>query len=82
MKCHYHARIKAVAVCSVCGVPLCKRCVIEDRGEVYCDGCYANEELGDEHDDLAHAEHALNSDDYAELELIDLVDSDDDDGLL
>jgi hypothetical protein len=75
--CQFHPRSKAIAVCSVCGIGLCGRCVIEDRGNIYCDGCYAASDT----DELVHAEHTVESDDYIDLELMDLIDSDDDDGL-
>lgn len=81
MKCHYHPRANAVAMCSVCSIPLCKRCMIEDRGHIYCDGCYASEEIDDESEDLVHAERGGDSEDYIDVELMDMLDTDDDDGL-
>ncbi len=80
MKCQYHPRANAVTICSVCSVPLCKRCMIEDMGRVYCDHCYANED-NDGDAQLVTAEHELENEDYADMELMDLLDSDDDDGL-
>ena len=80
MKCHFHPRANAVAMCSVCSVPLCKRCMIYDRGRVFCDGCYANEE-DDDHESLVHAERESESEDYVDVELMDILDTDDDDGL-
>jgi hypothetical protein len=68
-------------VCSVCGISLCSRCVIEDRGRTYCDGCYASEEIDGEGDDTTHAEELEDSEDYIDLELMDILDTDDDDGL-
>ena len=81
MKCQYHPRANATAVCAVCGVALCSRCVIEDRGRVYCDGCYASEQMEEGGGDAAHAEELEDSEDYIDLELMDILDSDDD-GLL
>ena len=81
MKCHFHPRAGAIALCSVCGLSLCKRCLIEDRGHVYCDNCYASEEADHEGAELVHAEQAAESEDYVDLELMDLLDTDDDDGL-
>ena len=78
MKCHYHPRANAITLCSACSTPLCKRCTIEDKGHVYCDDCYTNQ--GNE--ELVHAERALESDDYMELEMMELLDGDDDDGLI
>jgi len=80
VKCHYHPRAKAFAVCAVCGVGLCRKCMIEDRGRFYCDSCYANDEA-DGDDDLEHPEKDGDSEDYIDLELIDALDTDDDDGL-
>ena len=80
--CVFHPRSRAVAVCSVCGIGLCKRCAIEDRDRIYCDGCYAASDEHDDRDDLVHAEHTIESEDYVDLELMDLIDSDDDEGLL
>jgi hypothetical protein len=68
MNCHYHPRSKAFTVCSACGISLCRKCMIEDMDKVYCDSCYAN---GDGDD----------SEDYVDLELMDVLDTDDDDGL-
>jgi hypothetical protein len=82
LKCHYHPRADATAVCSVCGIALCNRCVIEDRGRVYCDGCYAREELEDRRGDAAETEELEDSEDYIDIELMDILDTDDDDGLL
>lgn len=80
MKCHYHPRANAIAVCSVCTVPLCKRCKIEDKGTIYCDGCYAEAE-DEENLQLVQAEQGLDSDDIVDLEMMDLLDTEDDDGL-
>ena len=81
MKCEFHPRAKARAVCCVCGIGLCERCIIEDRGRIYCDGCYAAEENRDDEGDVVHADDAEESEDYIDLELMDILDSDDDDGL-
>ncbi len=81
MKCQYHPRANATAVCSVCGIALCNRCVIEDRGRNYCDGCYASEQLEDDGRGAVHAEELEDSEDYIDLELMDILDTEDDDGL-
>jgi hypothetical protein len=81
LKCHFHPRAQAVAVCSACGLGLCRRCVIEDRGHIYCDGCYASEDSDDGNEDLVHAGETVESEDYIDLELMDLLDTDEDDGL-
>lgn len=80
MKCHYHPRANAVAICSACSISLCKRCMIEDKGEIYCDNCYASEDT-DDNLQLVQAEQGGDSDDYVDLEMMDLLDTDDDDGL-
>jgi hypothetical protein len=54
--------------------------MIEDMGRVYCDHCYANED-NDRDAQLVTAEHELENEDYVDMELMDLLDSDDDDGL-
>ena len=41
MKCYYHPDREAVAVCSVCGKPLCAECAHEYKGKVYCKECLA-----------------------------------------
>ena len=77
MKCHYHPRARAFTVCSVCGISLCRKCMIEDRDKAYCDSCYA-----EDHDDsIEHDEGHADSEDYIDLELMDVLDTDDDDGL-
>ena len=81
MKCKFHPRADAIAVCSVCGIGLCARCVIEDCGRVYCDGCYASENLEDDVGKTTPAEDLEESEDYIDLELMDILDTDDDDGL-
>ena len=68
MKCRYHPRAEATAVCSVCGIPLCNRCVIEDRGQTYCDGCYASDETENEGADAVHAAELEDSEDYIDIE--------------
>lgn len=80
MKCHYHQRANAIAICSVCSRPLCKRCTIEDMGRAYCDNCYANED-SDSEAQLVTAEHELEDEDYVDVEMMDLLDTDDDEGL-
>ena len=54
--------------------------MIEDGGNVYCDGCYASSGV-DDGDDLVRVEQAADSDDYVDIELMDLLDGDDDEGL-
>jgi hypothetical protein len=78
MKCHYHPRANAFTACSACGVSLCRKCMIEDGDNVYCDSCYAH---GQDDDDLEHDERDMDSEDYMDLELIDVLDTDDDDGI-
>jgi hypothetical protein len=80
LKCHYHPRANATTECSVCGVGLCKRCAIEDGGSVYCEGCYASGEGDEETKGLDQEE--LEHEDYIDLELMDLLDTEDDEGLL
>lgn len=77
MKCHYHPRVNAFTVCLVCGVGLCSKCMIEDGGKVYCDSCYAH----GQDDSLAQDERPGDSEDYIDLELMDVLDTDDDEGL-
>lgn len=80
MKCHNHPRTLSTAECCVCGVALCKKCAIEDRGNFYCDGCYA---AGDDQEEAkALAQEELEHEDYIDLELMDLLDTDEDAGLL
>lgn len=81
LRCHYHPRVTATAECSVCGVGLCSRCIIRDRGGTYCDSCYASAEGEDENRALDHEEHEVDNEDYIDLELMDLLDTEDDDGL-
>jgi len=81
LKCHYHPRAIATAECSVCGVGLCRRCVIQDRGTVYCDGCYASGEGEDETKALDREAVEIEDEDYIDLELMDMLDSEDDEGL-
>jgi len=81
LRCHYHPSITATAECSVCGVGLCRRCIIQDRGGTYCDSCYASAEGEDENRALDHEEHEAENEDYIDLELMDLLDTEDDDGL-
>ena len=81
MKCHRHPRANAVAECSVCGVCLCKRCSIEDRGAIFCDNCYASGEGDDETKRAEREAEILEDEDYIDLELMDLLDTDDDQGL-
>ena len=71
MKCHLHPRSGATAVCSACGLSLCRQCQVEDGGRIYCDNCYA----------AGETEHENASEDLIDLELMDMLDTDDDDGL-
>ena len=41
MKCYYHPDREAVAVCSVCGKPLCAECAHEYKRKIYCKDCLA-----------------------------------------
>ena len=82
MKCHHHPRANAVAECSVCGVALCKRCSIEDRGAIFCDSCYAAGESDEESKRAEREAEILEDEDYIDLELMDLLDTEDDEGLL
>lgn len=79
MKCHYHPRARAFAVCAACGVGLCRKCIIEDKDKVYCDSCYANGAQDDD-EDFEHADRDGESEEYIDLELMDVLDADDDDG--
>jgi len=74
VKCHFHPKVDADAICSVCGVPLCKICQIED-GEIYCEDCYAEQQQ------LEERREDLESEDYIDMELMDLLDTEDDPGL-
>ena len=82
MKCHFHPRSNATAVCSVCGHGLCRQCQIEDAGHIYCDNCYAAGDTEHENAAKGRAEEDLESEDLIDLELMDMLDTDDDDGLL
>ena len=79
MKCHFHPRSKATAICWTCGLSLCRQCQIEDSGHIYCDNCYAAGETDREH--ASEADDTLESEDLIDLELMDMLDTDDDDGL-
>ncbi len=70
-----------VEICSACHLSLCKRCQVEDKGHTYCDSCYAAGEAEHESAEAVHAQEVLESEDYIDLELMDLLDTDDDDGL-
>ncbi len=75
VKCHFHPKADADSICCVCGVPLCKLCQIEEAGEIYCEDCY------NERDQLEESEKDLESEDYIDMELMDLLDTEDDQGL-
>jgi len=81
VKCHFHPRSNATAVCSACGLSLCRQCQVEAGGHVYCDNCYAAGETEHENAEAVHAQEALESEDLIDLELMDMLDTDDDDGL-
>ena len=53
--------------------------MIEDRDKVFCDSCYAEDH--DDDDRLGHDGRDVDSEDYIDLELMDVLDTDDDDGL-
>jgi hypothetical protein len=80
LRCEYHPRAKAVTVCSVCGKGLCKRCAIEEHGRVFCDACYAEEGIEEDDRRLVPAAEVEDDEDYVDMELMDLLDTDDDDG--
>jgi hypothetical protein len=80
VKCHFHPRSKAKAVCSACGIGLCGQCLIENGGHVYCDNCYSARDTDDDHRS-DHDDDAIESEDLIDLELMDMLDTDDDDGL-
>jgi hypothetical protein len=82
LRCHYHPRSTATAECSVCGVGLCRKCAIQDRGAVFCDSCYASAEGDEEARPVSHEESEVENEDYIDLELMDLLDTEDDEGLL
>src|SRR5438105_15419413 len=42
MNCTYHAELPNVAFCIRCGHALCKDCVHDVRGSVYCEQCIAD----------------------------------------
>lgn len=55
--------------------------MIEDGDNIFCESCYADGAQDDDVDDLEHAERHLEDEDYIDLELMDVLDSDDDDRL-
>jgi hypothetical protein len=65
----------------VCGIPLCSNCAIEDRGGSYCDSCYAERDADQDAGDPDRAGEMADSEDYIDLEMMDLMDTDEDDGL-
>lgn len=77
MKCHFHPRAKAVDFCSVCGLPLCRQCIIEGEDGIYCEDCFAAKDEEDQMDESIDQ----GDEDYIDLELMDLLDNDDDEGL-
>ncbi len=42
MNCHYHPEVPATAYCQFCGKPLCRDCVRNVAGAVYCEACLAD----------------------------------------
>lgn len=42
MKCYYHPKKDAVAVCEVCGRGVCNDCLIAIKGNSYCKECVEN----------------------------------------
>jgi hypothetical protein len=48
---------------------------------MYCDRCYASEDLEDEDRHAAEAEGLEESEEYIDLELMDVLDTEDDAGL-
>jgi hypothetical protein len=53
--------------------------MIDDMGRIYCDNCYGDEEHREAQ--LVAAEHETDNEDYVDMELMDLLDTDDDDGV-
>ncbi len=41
MNCHYHPEVASSAFCQFCGKPLCKDCIRNVGGAVYCEACLA-----------------------------------------
>ncbi len=41
MNCNYHPDVPSSAFCQFCGKPLCKECVRNVGGSVFCEGCLA-----------------------------------------
>jgi TM2 domain-containing membrane protein YozV len=41
MNCHYHPEVPSSAYCQFCGKPLCKDCVRNVGGAIYCEACLA-----------------------------------------
>ena len=41
MNCDYHPEVPAAAYCQFCGKPLCRECVRNVAGAVYCESCLA-----------------------------------------
>ncbi len=80
MKCHFHPRAKAFTVCSACGISLCRQCMIEDGDKVFCGACHVDGH-SDDGDSPGHDERHVDSEDYIDLELMDVLDTDDDEGL-
>lgn len=39
MRCIYHPETEAVAICSTCGKPMCRECLINVKGMYYCPDC-------------------------------------------
>jgi hypothetical protein len=41
MNCNYHPEVPSSAFCQFCGKPLCKDCVRNVGGSVFCEACLA-----------------------------------------
>lgn len=53
MKCYFHPRIVAVAMCLNCGRALCKDCLTEFEGRIICPTCFEREKKRVDIDTLA-----------------------------
>ncbi|MDR2090323.1 MAG: hypothetical protein LBP62_01510 [Clostridiales bacterium] len=38
-KCYIHSECEAVGICSRCGKPICKDCLVEVKGKNFCKNC-------------------------------------------
>jgi len=39
MRCEKHVKDGAEYTCSICGEPLCRQCMFELHGKIYCEEC-------------------------------------------